>query len=40
LGFLGVTVHTRVQTPRRCGHLASAGDFDFLRTCARPCRTS
>ena len=24
-GFLGVTVHTRVQTPRRCGQDLSAG---------------
>ena len=29
LGFLGVRVITCRQTPRRCGQVVSAGDFDF-----------
>jgi hypothetical protein len=28
-GFFGVVVKTLVQTPRLCGQLVSAGDFDF-----------
>jgi len=40
LGFLGVDVYTRMQTPRRCGHRVRAGapvlDFNF----SRPNRTS
>jgi len=27
LGFLGVVVKTRVQTPLFCGHLPNAGDL-------------
>src|SRR5690606_20694349 len=40
LGFLGVRVMTCTQTPRRCGHFTSAGDFDFTVTLLRPLRTS
>src|SRR5579862_1012703 len=40
LGFLGVCVYTRMQTPRFSGHPCSAGDFVFVRTFSRPLRTS
>lgn len=30
LGFLGVVVYTRVQTPRFCGQDFKAGDFVFF----------
>jgi hypothetical protein len=40
LGFFGVRVMTCTQTPRRCGQLTSAGDFDFKVTLLRPLRTS
>src|SRR5260221_7602482 len=40
LGFLGVWVNTRVQTPRRCGEPFSAGVFDFSGFVSRPLRTS
>src|SRR5207249_2290996 len=39
-GFFGVRVITCTQTPRRCGQLPSAGDFDFVVTFLRPLRTS
>jgi hypothetical protein len=39
-GFFGVRVITCTQTPRRCGQLASAGDFDFTDTFRRPLRIS
>src|SRR5215472_9373189 len=39
-GFFGVVVDTRTQTPRRCGELRSAGDFDFLTAGLRPMRMS
>src|SRR5438477_880461 len=37
-GFFGVRVITCTHTPRRCGQLASAGDFDFTDTFRRPFR--
>src|SRR3954451_16716158 len=40
LGFLGVWVNTRVQTPRRWGEPFSAGVFDFSGLVSRPLRTS
>src|SRR5215207_3099533 len=40
LGFLGVWVNTRVQTPRRWGDPLRAGDFDFSGLVSRPLRTS
>ncbi len=40
LGFRGVWVETRRQTPRRCGHRSRSGDFVFCRFAARPLRTS
>src|SRR4051794_16731616 len=40
LGFLGVCVNTRVQTPRRWGEPLSAGVFDFSGFVSRPLRTS
>src|SRR4029453_9291301 len=40
LGFLGVVVYTRVQTPRRNGFACSAGAFSFLMTSRRARRTS
>src|SRR5437667_3090397 len=40
LGFFGVCVNTRVQTPRRCGEPLSAGVFDFSVVFERPLRTS
>ena len=40
MGFFGVWVNTRVQTPRRCGDPLSAGVFDFSRLLVRPLRTS
>jgi hypothetical protein len=39
-GFLGVEVYTRVQTPRFCGQLLSAGLDVFQRGGFRPLRTS
>jgi hypothetical protein len=39
-GFFGVRVITCTQTPRRCGQLTSAGDFDFTDTFRRPLRIS
>src|ERR1041384_1620885 len=39
-GFLGVEVYTRVQTPRFCGQLLSAGLEVFQRGGFRPLRTS
>jgi hypothetical protein len=39
-GFLGVEVYTRVQTPRFCGQLLSAGLEVFQRGGLRPLRTS
>src|SRR6187431_2362376 len=39
-GFFGVTVKTRVQTPRFCGAPRSAGVFVFTFGVARPLRTS
>jgi hypothetical protein len=39
-GFLGVEVYTRVQTPRFCGQLLSAGLEVFQRGGFRPIRTS
>src|SRR5512145_1677510 len=39
-GFFGVWVKTRTQTPRFCGLSCSAGLFVFVRTFARPLRTS
>jgi hypothetical protein len=39
-GFLGVDVYTRVQTPRFCGQLSSAGLEVFQRGGFRPLRTS
>src|SRR5471032_261085 len=39
-GFFGVWVKTRVQTPRRCGELLSAGVLVFSGLVCRPLRTS
>src|SRR5438445_13363602 len=39
-GFFGVTVKTRVQTPRFCGAPRSAGVFVFDLGATRPFRTS
>src|SRR5919108_62662 len=39
-GFFGVTVKTRVQTPRFCGAPRSAGVFTFAFGAVRPFRTS
>src|SRR6188474_95238 len=39
-GFFGVTVKTRVQTPRFCGAPRSAGVFVFALGTERPFRTS
>jgi len=39
-GFFGVTVKTRVQTPRFCGAPRSAGVFVFAFGTERPFRTS
>src|ERR671922_1455334 len=39
-GFFGVTVKTRVQTPRFCGAPRSAGVFVFDFGAVRPFRTS
>jgi hypothetical protein len=38
LGFFGVVVYTRMQTPRRCGHRVNAGLFVFPVTSRLPCR--
>src|SRR5205809_7806722 len=40
LGFLGVVVYTRTQTPRFWGHSRSAGEGVFHRLGLRPFRTS
>src|SRR5262245_6065 len=40
LGFFGVCVKTRVQTPRRCGEDCRAGVVDFSGLVTRPLRTS
>src|ERR1017187_10395341 len=40
LGFFGVEVYTRVQTPRFCGQLCNAGLAVFHRAGFRPLRTS
>src|SRR5699024_6008594 len=40
LGFLGVVVYTRVQTPRRCGLPLSAGVLVWPARALRPLRTS
>jgi len=40
LGFLGVVVYTRVQTPRRWGEFCMAGLLDFDFSTSRPWRTS
>src|SRR5215469_6506822 len=40
LGFFGVCVYTRMQTPRFSGHPCRAGDFVFARICSRPDRTN
>ena len=39
-GFFGVTVKTRVQTPRFCGAPRSAGVLVFAFGAERPFRTS
>jgi hypothetical protein len=39
-GFFGVTVNTRVQTPRFCGAPRSAGVLVFAFGAERPFRTS
>ena len=38
LGFFGVVVYTRVQTPRRCGHDFNAGAVDLVTFFLRPLR--
>src|SRR2546427_4437181 len=40
LGFLGVVVNTRVQTPRRCGEPLRAGVLVLSAFDSRPLRTS
>src|SRR5690606_130257 len=40
LGFLGVVVYTRVQSPRRCGHESKAADLLFLVILALPFRSN
>ncbi len=40
LGFFGVVVYTRMQTPRFCGERWSAGDAVFTARRSRPLRTS
>src|SRR5581483_7930571 len=40
LGFLGVVVYTRVQTPRRWGAPRRAGVLVLSDFCSRPLRTS
>src|SRR5215472_3556865 len=40
LGFFGVVVNTRVQTPRRCGEPLRAGVLVFSAFDSRPLRTS
>src|SRR5580704_18071556 len=40
LGFLGVCVYTRMQTPRFSGQDWSAGDFVFVLIFSRPFRTN
>src|SRR3989338_4918701 len=39
-GFFGVVVYTRVQTPRFCGQLSSAGTLLLVTICWRPLRTN
>ena len=38
LGFFGVVVYTRVQTPRFCGHWSSAGTLFLAKGCWRDLR--
>jgi hypothetical protein len=40
LGFFGVVVYTRVQTPRFWGQLLSAGTLLLVRMASRGLRTS
>src|SRR6266446_10159949 len=40
LGFFGVCVKTRTQTPRFCGLTCNAGLFVLVTIFLRPCRTS
>jgi hypothetical protein len=40
LGFFGVVVNTRVQTPLFWGHLSKAGDFPFAFLTFLPFLTS
>src|SRR5262244_2534849 len=40
LGFLGVVVYTRVQTPRFCGDPCRAGAFPLACCLVLPCFTS
>src|SRR5215475_7331254 len=40
LGFFGVCVYTRMQTPRFSGQPINAGDFVLVMTPSRPIRTS
>src|SRR5256885_15803164 len=40
LGFLGVWVYTRTQTPRLCGEPRNAGALDFDLAALRPRRTN
>src|ERR1700686_4306456 len=40
LGFFGVCVYTRMQTPRFSGQPINAGDLVLTWTCSRPIRTS
>jgi hypothetical protein len=40
LGFFGVVVYTRVQTPRFCGLFCRAGDLLFTRSVVRGLRIS
>jgi len=39
-GFFGVVVYTRVQTPRRCGELPSAGTLLLAAATRRGLRIS
>jgi hypothetical protein len=40
LGFLGVVVYTRVQTPLRCGQFVKAGDLLLSTIFLRPSLTN
>src|SRR4029078_9021545 len=40
VGFFGVWVKTRTQTPRFCGLTCNAGLFVLVTIFLRPCRTS